>query len=232
MSKSVSFRKPSYLMYGDESGKTSATAIFRFGGSPDTKPVPLSTNTFTEVGGFPIGGPELIAIQISSSLTVKIVPDKSFEAVANSWSVLQCPPPGPERMFNLQVFVNGEVQIVPFSQVASETSPPMKNLFLDSGAIYNDLDAGSLNVDYIIPGSKVLKTPIVGQGQATGGVFKAEILSFNISSVATPGQWVPAKTIFTSKGLPVLVYGKANAPMLAVFRPNGPVEIAKLVPKQ
>src|SRR5438477_2939998 len=176
MSKFVSFYKPSYLMYGDESGKTSATAIFRFVGSSDTKAVPLSTNTFIEVGGPSIGGPELIAIEISGSLTARIVPDKDFYADPNSWSVLQCPPPGPKQLFKLLVFTNVETQIVPFSQVF----PTEPCLVLEDGAIYNNLGPGFLNVDYIIPGSKVLQTPFVGKGQATGGVFNGTVLSVNI----------------------------------------------------
>jgi hypothetical protein len=228
----ITFREPSYLMYGDESGKTSATAIFRFGGSPDTKSVPLSTNTFIQVGGLPIGGPELIAVEISGSLTAKIIPYKDFAADANSWSILQFLSIGPERIFNLQVFTNGETQVVPFkfSHPLEPSAVLEPCLLLDDGAIYNDLDFGLLNVDYIIPGSQELHTPIVGKGKDTGGVFSGTVLSVNISSVEAGAQWMPEKLVSTSKGLPVLVFGDPRAPKLAVFRPSGSPDLVKLVP--
>src|SRR2546423_4562767 len=152
----VIFRQPSYFMHGDESGNSSATAFFRQGGSPDTTPVPLSTNTFTQVGGLHIGGPELIAIELSSSGTLfaTLIPDEDFAAGPNSWSVLQCLPPRPESIYELQVFTNGETQVVSFSNIfpLAVGAPPVIEpcLVLEEGAIYNDLDIGLLNVDYVI----------------------------------------------------------------------------------
>src|SRR3981189_1810034 len=108
----VRFSEPSHLMYGDETGQSSATATFAIGGTegPATIQVLLPNHTFIPVGSHPLGGLELISIQISGSIDEKIVPEKDFNASANSWCVLQHPLPGPGRPFELEVFNNGETQ--------------------------------------------------------------------------------------------------------------------------
>src|SRR5579871_3326783 len=82
---------PSYLMYGDESGRSSASAIFSEG--TGTYSVPLSNKTFTKVGGMPIGGPELLAIEItatdSPSKPVTVYPEKDLSVGPYAWAVLQ-----------------------------------------------------------------------------------------------------------------------------------------------
>ena len=100
----------------------------------------------------------------------------------------------------------------------------------EDGAIYNDLEEGLLSVTYIIPGGKK-ETAFVERGQdvfAGSGAFTGDIVSFNIESTASAVAWGAKTFVATAKGLPVLVWGKANAPKLAVVRAHGNPDIVDL----
>ena len=134
----------------------------------------------------------------------------------------------------LQIFVDGNTKKVNFTNAildASEGLPPLLHeMDLDDGAIYNDLKEGLLNVTYNLLGGEPKDTPIVGRGDDTGGVFSGFVVHFNIRGEAgQPVYWQPDEDIKTSKGLPVVVYGSSDAPMLAVFQEYGPPKTVSLI---
>jgi len=237
----VSFIAPSYLMYGDETGQTKATATFSIGGTsgPATKQVLIPTNKYIQVGGGEFGGPELISVQISGdSIDETIFPDENFTAGANSYSVLNRPTPGLGVPYELNVRSGCLLFQVLFSP-----RPPMQSrvmdpvLVLKGGEIFNDLDAGQLSVQYTpIPyhGTEAKETPFVPRGLDTGGVFSGVVLSFNIETVGGPLvilKFRPEEFVQSTPMLPVGVVGGLDAPKLAVVRPwPKAVEFVNLVP--
>ncbi len=223
----VRFLAPSYLMYGDETGQTSAIATFHIGGTLDgTKKVPIPTNKYIQVGGGPIGGPELISVQIlGDSIQNTIFPDKDFTAGAHSWSVLNRPSPGLGAPYELSVRTGCLIQQVPFS-----TFPPIEGsivsdpvLILNDGEIINDLDAGQLAVFYITNpynGTEGKETPFVPRAGDTGGVLSGAVISFDIkTSEGSVIKFRPEKYVQSTPKFPVGVCGELEAPRLAVVRP-------------
>jgi hypothetical protein len=231
---------PSFLIYIDETGGSKATAVFSIGAPPNQERIPLSSNTFTKVGGMPIGGPELISIEITGDITATLFPETNFETGPYAWAVFQRPPPfdpksafpGPRSVFDLQIFMDGKEDLVLFSSVIpgqEEKIPVSHTLALNDGTVYNDLDVGLLNVEYVIEGTVVKATPVVGKGEDTGGLFSGDIISFDIRFDASPEKWSTESFVRSTKGLPVIVFGPATAPMLGLVREFGPIEIVKLV---
>lgn len=230
---SVKLLGPSFLIYGDETGLSSATAVFTQPTHPPvTEEVPLSNKTFTEVGGDQIGGPELVSILIlRGELLITVFPEQDLLAGPFAWGVLQPPPPDSGPVYKLQITVDGKEEVVPFS--TQRIPPPLRNTLLVDGAIYNNLERAQLSVTYDVPGIGGKDTPFVGRGQNTGGVFTAEILWFNVLFIGTePDKWTTENLVTTTKGLPILVSGDGAAPILLVFREFGPVEQVKLIPSQ
>jgi len=233
---SIQLLAPSYMMYADETGKTTATAIFAVGDPGDTIKVPLSTTTFGKVGGGPIGGPILVAIEITGEITATLYPEQSLTA-KSAWAVLQRPPPNVMRIFPLRIFVSGETQTVMFTPVppnskSEDAGVPNASVTLVDGAIYNDLNSGLLSVEYNTPPNELApkSTNPVPPGEDTGGVFSGNILSFNtILLGGVPQKWFSQEAVTSTKGLPIIVFGPLSGPKLAVVRQSGPPEIVNLI---
>jgi hypothetical protein len=234
----VTLLGPSFLMYGDETSTTQATAVFtNFSTHPPViSEVPLSKDAFAKVGGGQIGGPTLTQINITDPPDDLIIPLRPLTSLTTgpwAWAVLQ--PPLPDSIppvYELNVFVDGKNEIVKFTNAIpnAEAVPSIEPVRLEDGAVYNDLEEGLLSVTYLIPGGKK-ETAFVERGQdvfAGSGVFTGDIVSFNIESTALPVAWGAETSVTTGKGLPVLVWGKANAPKLAVVRVHGNTDIVEL----
>jgi hypothetical protein len=222
----VTLLGPSFLMYGDETSTTQAIAVFtNFSTHPPvTTEVPLSKETFNKVGGSQIGGPTLTQINISNppdDVIIPLHPLSSLTAGPWAWGVLQPPIPDSNSLvYELNVFVDGKNEIVKFTNaIPNAEALPIQPVSLNDGAVYNDLEDGLLSVTYTIPGGK-RETAFVGRGQdvfAGSGVFTGDIVSFNIKSTALAVSWGAKTSATTTRGLPILVWGKASAPELAVF---------------
>jgi hypothetical protein len=229
---SVGLLEPSYLMNGDECGKTAVVAVFAVG--TGHKEVPLSNTKFTEVGGEQIGGPKLVHFNIhhlDSGVVQSIYPETNLKAGPYAWCVLQ-PAPAGSDMQKLRLLVNGATEGVAFVPLIGGThvEPKLSTTILNDGSIYSDLDTGLLNVTYITSGSPVEETPPAKRGEDTGGVFSGDILSYNTILLGRePRKWTTTEQVRTTKGLPVVVYGHIEAPMLAVWREQGPPDLYKLI---
>jgi hypothetical protein len=228
---------PSYLLFADETGTSSATAVFRVG--TGTTEVQLSSNTFTQVGGDPIGGPELIAFNISfgDQTEMTVHPQADFTSGPYSWAVLQTPShTGGQTVFDLQVMQDGTENVVLFSGVVAANQdsiipPPIihPTITIDDGAVYNDLRLGILNVTYTT-GNVVVVTSPVGRGNDTGGLLTGYIDHFDIRVTDVVQKWYPARIVKGEKGLPLVVFGEPTAPSLAIIQGSGPAEIVSLIP--
>jgi len=235
---SVTLLGPSYLMYGDETGNTEAVAIFTNFSThpPNISPVPLNKNTFVQVGGMQIGGPTLTQINIAdppSDLIIPLHPERDLEAGPYAWAVLQPPSSNsPPDVYELHVFFEGKDEVVKFTNAIpnpEEVSPIIHPTSLDDGAVYNDLDAGTLSVSWGVFGRVPTTTPSVGRGEDTGGVFSGAIFSYNvIDESGILQKWGPNESIKTNKGLPVIVYSGTKGPELAIFAESGPPTIVEL----
>ena len=226
---------PSFLLFADETSGDEAIAIFSKG--TGSFGIPLNKNTFTQVGGSQIGGPELLQINITrppDNHIIQLYPEKELSAGPYAWGIFQATPPGTHTSYVLQVFVNGEDQTVNFRSLLSDEkadeAPIIHQTDLNDGSIYNDLDAGLLNVTWNLIGGGLKETPVVQRGQDTGGVFSGFIDSYNIRLLGGETEkWGPESFVKASKGLPVIVFGERTEPKLAVVREFGPPEIVKLV---
>lgn len=237
----VTLLGPSFIMFGDEKDNRQAVAEFTIFSTdpPVVESVPLSKTIFAKVGGAQIGGPTLTQINVSnlpSELIIPLRPETSFSGGPYAWAILQPPVLESEQplAYTLQIFANGKTEIVKFTNAipdaSKDLSSPIHEMNLDNGAIYNDLNEGLLNVTYNLLGGGSKDTPIVGRGDDTGGVFSGFVTRFNIRDIAgQPVYWQPNEDITTSKGLPVVVYGSAAAPLLAVFQESGPPKTVPLV---
>lgn len=231
---------PSFLLFADESGTSSATAVFTSEGGGFTD-VPLSSNTFTQVGqvgNLPIGRPQLVAfkITIGSEAEITIHPETDLTSPAFSWGVLQPPPQGGHVVYSLEVMQDGVSQVVLFTAInAGEQKlggpgPALLAVSVENSAVYNDLSLGILNVGYRQPGVIVeTTTPPVGRGDDTGGLITGAILHFDIRVADVPQIWLPSSDVTVENGLPVVVFGEPTAPSLAIFKKHGAAEIVSLV---
>jgi hypothetical protein len=227
---------PSYLLFADESGTSAATAIFTDGTT--FTDVPLSTNTFTQVGQagtLPLSGTQLVAFKITiGGQEIIIHPETDLTSEPFSWGVLQPPPQGAHVVYSLEVLQDGVSQVVLFTAVnAGEEKlgpgPAIRTVNVQNSGVYNDLSLGILNLGYRPPGviPQTITTP-VGRGGDTGGLITGDIIQFDIRVADVPQVWFPSTNVTVGKGLPVIVFGEPTAPSLAIIKEHGTAEIVSL----
>lgn len=236
----VTLLGPSFLLFADESGTSSATAVFTREGGGFTD-VPLSNNTFTQVGqvgSLVLPPPQLVAFKITLSEQTEIIihPETDLTSGAFSWGVLQTPSPqGGHLVYSLEVMQDGVSQVVLFTAInAGEEKlgpgPALLTVSVQNSAVYNDLSLGILNVGYRPPG--VIKQTItspVGRGGDTGGLITGDIIQFDIRVADVPQVWFPSTNVTVGNGLPVVVFGEPTAPSLAIIKEHGAADIVSLV---
>jgi hypothetical protein len=233
----IKFLSPSFMLYADETEKTTATAVFSVGDSK--KSVPLVDHTFVQVGGEQIGGPELIGVEIITRGIpdpVFVVPAWSGEVGPGAYAVLQ--PGGSPEGYGLDIVQqDGSSEIITFwakiTQDSTETLPPEHTTSVRHEAVYNGfpVKGASLSVTYQQFEGGIITTPLAEAGSETGGLLTGTILSYNIVLDITPlnpVKWFPKEFVVGSVGLPIVVFGKADAPSIAIFRPVGHAQIVQL----
>jgi hypothetical protein len=223
------------MLYADETGETTATAVFSVGNSNTS--VPLVDHTFVQVGGEQIGGPELVGVEISTPgipEPVFVVPAWSGEVGPGAYAVLQ--PGGSPEGYGLDIVQqDGSSEIITFWEKINQDkgTPLVGATSVRNEAVYNGfpVKGASLSVRYQQFEGPIVTTPFVEAGIETGGLLTGTILSYDIvldKTPLNPVKWVPKEFVVGSPGLPIVVFGTAEAPSIAIFRPVGHAEIVQL----
>jgi len=258
MSHVVSFIPPCYIIYGDETGTSTATGNFFVPGPPGEPftaifPFTLNQHTFISAEG------NLSAIKITrdGQPPVEITPLKNLTVGPNAWVILQPPPVEGGSGSSLAIMHDGKYEEVlfdgdipppppvhPFGPGPAIAPLPVPKVIIRNGAVYNGLDPqnpkseiplvqGLVSVTYYgFFGSGPNETSPAARGTETGGLLSARIVSFNIQLNDTETRtWIPdTDGEAATKGLPLIVFGDVFAPSVAIMNEHGSATIVKLKP--
>jgi hypothetical protein len=253
MTHAVNFIPPCYIIYGDETGTSTATGNFFIHARPGkpvdiTEPFTLNQHTFILADG------SLSAIKITreGQPPVEITPVTSLTVGPNAWAILQPPVEGGSSLAIMQdgkyeaVLFDGDIPppppIHPLGPGPAIAPLHVPEVTIRNGAVYNGLDLqdpkseiplvqGLVSVTYYgLFGGGPNETSPAARGKETDGLLAAQIVSFNIQLHDTETQcWIPdTDGEGAAKGLPLVVFGSVFAPSVAIMNENGAATIVKL----
>jgi hypothetical protein len=246
----VTFLEPCYVIYGDETGLTTAS-----GNTFEVDviiPFTLHNHTFVQLQG----NCTSIRIMPRNFPHFEIKPTKNITIGPNAWAILQ---PPVDSVYTLAIIQNGQVEEVTFvggllpphppidatptaSQPIRGPGPVRFGIQINNGAVYNGLNLADsrgripetvlLSVEYFSTAGPTIETPPAVRGQETGELLTGEILSILIRTRpdGEPFIWVPEENIGSAtEGLPIVVFGDFEKPGVAIMPKVGAVQIVNLV---
>jgi hypothetical protein len=227
----VSFNGPCYLIYADQSRFSSASLKLYNEGVIST--VTLNPHTFTRVEGTCFN----VTITPEAGSAEDFPAESMLSVGPNAWGILQ-PIDGGVIGYGLAMIDNGQDVNVMFKNpqplppgVVGSTPPAATtfSIFIRDGSVNNGLsDESLLSVTYQLIGGPTHTTPPVPTGKETGDLLSAELLSFQLRSIASPVSWYPTENVEMQQGMSLVVFGDYSAPSLAIMVEVGPVKIVKL----